>query len=199
MPQQAGYGGGPGYGMPMPPRKPGEATVLVPGARIQFDGGAPLELASLMYRFLARLLDIVMVGAVVSAVLLPLAIIFGRDSGVFGTSATITSGYAVLYPLIMMIYEAIGLGKRGRTFGKKIMGLRVVTRSSSAHGSGLGAGPAMSRALLVPGLGVLNILLYLGSAALLLYFLSPVFDPRGRRGWHDLVAKTYVISTKPAF
>ncbi|MFD6793812.1 MULTISPECIES: RDD family protein [Prauserella salsuginis group] len=158
-----------------------------------------MELGPLLHRFLARLLDLLIVGAVAGAVLVPLAIIFGRDHGFLGTGEMLRGGYAVLLPLVLMVYEAIGLAKRGRTVGKKIMGLRVVTRSSSTTGAGLVAGPAIGRAFLTSGLGVLNILLYVGSLLLLLFWLSPVFDTLGRRGWHDAHAKTYVISTKPTY
>lgn len=187
-----------GFGGAVPPRKPGEAYVLIPGSRIQFDASGPLELGSLLDRFLARLLDLLMVGAVLSAALVPLAFIVRPDYGFLDTESIIALGYAVLLPLILMVYEAVGLSRSGRTLGKKIMGLRVVTQSSSATGTGFAAGTAIGRAFLTSGLGVLNVLLFLGSLLLVLFYLSPVFDMLGRRGWHDAYAKTYVISTNPA-
>ena len=77
------------------------------------------------------------------------------------------------------LYYWLFTGLKGQTLGKMAVGIKVV----NAEGSVPGLGSAALRE--IPGKIVSFITLYLG-------FLWIIWDER-KQGWHDKIAKTYVV------
>ena len=96
------------------------------------------------------------------------------SSILFTTISTFTVG------LVLMLAYQVLLTAHGQTLGKKVFGLKVVR----ADGSAPGFGTALLRQTV--GYFVSNLLFGLG-------FLWVAFEPNNR-GWHDLIAGTYVVS-----
>lgn len=188
---QAPYGAVP-YGA-MPPM-PGMAHVVVPGSQIQFSHTPPLVLATMGSRFLARLVDGLIIGV-------PVGILFAilQFAVVAGGPDTLWVALLImpLASVSMLVYEGTMLATRGATVGKNVAGIRLVTQQSAGQpGAGIGGGPAFTRlaTMMLPGL-----IPCLGGVVTLLVNLSPFFDEQARQGWHDKAAKTYAISTKPLY
>ncbi|MDF2443661.1 MAG: hypothetical protein JWR01_1864, partial [Subtercola sp.] len=98
-----------------------------------------------------------------------------------GWSFVVVVAGCLLYPLLGLLMQAF----LGYSFGKRMLGLRLV-RSDSFTTPGLLR--MIVRSLIVGAAG-----LVFGVGRLVLY-LSPLWDPAGRnRGWHDRIAKTWVI------
>ncbi|SNR58372.1 Uncharacterized membrane protein YckC, RDD family [Haloechinothrix alba] len=191
------YGRPGGYGQPpygaappgMPPGAPGEYTQLATGV--------PVKLASLGSRFLARLLDGLIVGVPMTIVLMiiwfamapsPDEIARGEAGG-FGVV-----GVMMLMPVLMavayVIYETLMIGPRGQTIGKQVVGVKVVLASTGqvpGNGKAAGRSGVMFGPYAVP---------FIGGLYLLLCYLSPLFDSTRRQGWHDKAAQTIAIATK---
>lgn len=191
-PQQQ-YGQAPQYGAPPPGYGTGGDFVTIPGA-------GNFKLADMGQRFLARLIDAliaivpaVIIGVVIVGIISPSAdeILRGQAGPGFFLTAFI---YGLCMTALTAAYEVGMLASRGATLGKTAMGLRVVTAETAARpGQGLGGGPAFTRwgVLFAPGL-----IPTVGSLWVLICILSPFFDSVARQGFHDKVAKTYVLSTK---
>ena len=81
--------------------------------------------------------------------------------------------------LLLWLYYWLFTGLRGQTLGKMVFGIKVV----NAEGSIPGLGIAALRE--IPGKIVSFIVLCLG-------FFWIIWDRR-KRGWHDKIAKTYVV------
>lgn len=173
-----GYGGNPGYGA---------AGYGTPG--VTYGQMGP--------RFVARLIDGVIVGAVLGilgAVLLGGAATqvsvdesTGQATGL-GAFFAAYFGFLALAIVLGLAYEIGLIATRGATIGKQVMGLKVVSEQT---GGVPGWGPAILR-WLIPQLGGL----VCGIGALVV-LLSPLWDNTGRmQGWHDKVAKTLVLSTR---
>ncbi|GAB3570068.1 hypothetical protein GCM10027445_22950 [Amycolatopsis endophytica] len=195
-PAQPPYGqpqyGQPQYG-PIPPL-PGQAHIVVPGSQIQFPHTPPLVLATMGSRFLARVVDGLIIGVplTILIVILQFAIIAGDPS-----SWWIFILFLPLTSLSVLVYEGTMLATRGATVGKNVAGIRVVTEQSAGQpGGGIGGGPAFTRlaTMVLPGL-----IPCIGGLVELLVILSPFFDEQARQGWHDKAAKTYAISTKAMY
>ncbi len=85
---------------------------------------------------------------------------------------------ALIPPITFALYEILFIAAVGRTPGKAIIGLAVVNRR--------GDHPSLFRAFLrAPGK-------YISAAALLLGFFWIIIDPQ-RQGWHDKIARTWVV------
>jgi len=157
-------------------------------------GAAPGRPGSMGKRLLARLVDGLIVGipiAVIYGVLIASAISSATvdpETGVASPGSGFTAGVFLAYPLILLIivgYEVGMTATRGGTFGKSLLGLKVVRE---ADGQIPGWGPAFLR-WLIPAVGGL----VCGIGQIVVY-LSPFFDNTGRnQGWHDKVAKTLVV------
>jgi uncharacterized RDD family membrane protein YckC len=129
-------------------------------------------------RLVARLVDTLIVGV-------PLAI---AVSGLHASQAAVAPvGFAAIY----LAYESLQLALWGRTIGKRLTGIVVV----SADGGPLRASQALARAAVyalppaarpVPVLNVLAAILWLGDGAL-------VFDRPYRQTLHDRAAGTLVV------
>ena len=152
--------------------------------------------ADLMTRFLARLIDFVIVGIVVgilNSIIIAIAVgnaISSRSTGMFdfGISTVIT---AVLGAAIILGYFAFLESSRGQTLGKMIMKIKT-------FGPG-GANPTMAEAVkrnIWTAVGVLNIipfvgwlLTFVGSLGAMIYAAVTINnDTVTRRGWHDKFA-----------
>jgi uncharacterized RDD family membrane protein YckC len=128
----------------------------------------------------ARMIDL-LIALVVS---IPVNLPFGsfRGNGTFEVSG-IAPG--LIGTLIWAAYE-IGLtATRGQTLGKMALGIKVVRE---ADGGLPGGGPAALRWVIeLAGSFVCCI-------GLILVWVSPFFDSTKRyQGWHDKVAKTFVV------
>ena len=204
QPQQP-YGGQPQYGQPY-----GQQPQMGGGLDyIQLPGVGAVRLASMGQRFLARVIDALIVG-------IPAAIIYfvviaawfttaassytidestGQITGAPAAAGLGFLGTAFALPVTLIIleilYEVTLIAIRGATLGKQIAGVRVIRE---ADGQLPNWGPSLIRwAILYPA----AIIPCIGSLWVLLCELSPFFDSQGRRqGWHDKGAKTIVIATK---
>ncbi len=139
--------------------------------------------ASMGRRLVARIIDAIIIG-------IPLGIVANMLFPSPEAGATMmetlqsSAGRNTLGTLVAAAYEIILIALRGATLGKSIMKIKVTNTSGGIPGWG----PAALRYLiifagsLVCGIGALVVL------------LSPFFDSSGRRqGWHDKVAKVYVV------
>ncbi|MGH3713643.1 MAG: RDD family protein [Micromonosporaceae bacterium] len=207
--QQPGYGGQPGYGAPQQPQQPQQPEYggQQPGGYQapppqQYGGygqppaggygtpGGVGQPASMGTRFLARLLDGLLLGVPFGILICIISIALGGGGD---PEAARTAGFVVLILEVVFVLAIIGyeigmIGARGATFGKQWLGVKVVDETT---GQIPGFGPAFMRWLIPFAGGLLC-----GIGALVVY-LSPFFDNSGKQqGWHDKVAKTVVISTK---
>ncbi|WP_233345922.1 RDD family protein [Saccharomonospora iraqiensis] len=161
----------------------------MPGSQIQFAHSGPLVLGTMGSRFLARLVDGLIIG-------LPLGTLFLIvQFALLGPEEWWVT--LIFYPIMaaaMLVYEGVMLSSRGATVGKSVAGLKLVTEQSVTTAGGPGSGPAFTRmaTMFLPGL-----IPCIGGLVSILMILSPFFDEQARQGWHDKAAKTYVISTKP--
>ncbi|MFD8994760.1 RDD family protein [Streptomyces abikoensis] len=156
--------------------------------------------AALGRRLAARLVDSVVLGAVVSTVAVPLwaksvehidekveqARQTGRTVTVWLLDGTTGTYLAIVLGVLLvagLLYEALPTAKWGRTLGKKLFGVRVLDIESHDTAP---VGAAVRRWLVYGGLGVL--------AVGLLNVLWCVFDRPWRQCWHDKAARTFVAS-----
>ncbi|MFE5854563.1 RDD family protein [Streptomyces sp. NPDC056500] len=154
--------------------------------------------APLGKRLIARLIDTVVLGALVGGVAVPvgtqaLAHIDDKIEAAKQSGQTVTVWLLdgttgvhlaiVLGALLLLgvVYEAVPTAKWGRTLGKKVCGLAVVDIES--HGPPTFGG-ALRRWLLYSGLGLL--------AIGVLNVLWCLFDRPWRQCWHDKAAHTFV-------
>ena len=202
---QQPYGGQQQYGQPYGGQPMGAGGGL---DYIQLPGVGAVRLASMGQRFLARVVDAIIVG-------IPFFILYFVLGAAFASSAAssiqvdpetgqVVSGGAFLgggfiifliAPLIFLVlqilYEVSMIATRGATLGKQVAGVKVIRE---LDGQLPGWGGAFTRwAVMVAPV----IVPCLGSLWVLLCELSPFFDNQGRRqGWHDKAAKTIVTATK---
>ncbi len=172
-----------------PPPAAMPAGPIGPAPGVQFAGhGARLG---------AYLLDAFLVGIVVTVLLLIVLVpFFGTLIGVAGSDGEVDSGDwgvlgaslgfvilgAVVIGVFSLLYFPFFWARGGATPGMKVAGIRVV---NDRDGSRIGWGPALLRLI---GWWVSGAVFYLG-------FIWILIDSR-RRGWHDLLAGTCVISTR---
>ncbi|MFF9840167.1 RDD family protein [Streptomyces sp. NPDC013740] len=179
---------------PVLPWKPPVEDVFTSAARAQ----AAARPAGLGKRLVARLVDTLLLGAVVGAVSYPFVmgaiehidgkIEAAKQSGVTVQVWLIDSTTSVQFGIVLAaflvlgaLYEALPTAKWGRTLGKKLCGIEV--RDIEAHEPPT-FGAALRRWLVygvlgLIALGVLNVLWCL-------------FDRPWRQCWHDKAARTFV-------
>ncbi|MFD5031863.1 RDD family protein [Streptomyces sp. NPDC058405] len=179
---------------PVVPWKPPVNDPFLQAAQAQ----AAARPAGLGKRFVARLIDTVVLGAVVGAVAVPLVSkarthIDGKIEAAKQTGETVTvwlldgttAGYlgGVLAALLVIgvLYEALPTAKWGRTLGKKLCGLEV--RDIESH-EAPAFGAALRRWLVYGVLGVLVV-----GVVNVLWCL---IDRPWRQCWHDKAARTFV-------
>jgi len=195
----------PGYGYPQQP--PG--TVQANNGFININYLGTVQLATMGQRFLARLLDGLIIGVIMTiAMFAGVLSAFGVAGSVddcssytYGTpeyqsclddASNASAGFMGVFfaifgllALLMLLYEWLMISFKGATLGKMAMGLRVVRE---ANGQVPGAGGGFIR-YIIPQLG--GILCGIGT---LIVYLSPFFDNTGKLvGWHDRAAGTVVI------
>lgn len=206
--QQQGYGQQPPqygqqpYGQ-QPPQYPQQPGYGVPaGEMVNIPGAGTFKLADMGQRFLARLIDGVIIGiplsilsVIVLAAMAPSAedLAFGRASSTsFFVTLLIWAGFLLVFSVA---YEVGMLSSRGATIGKNLMGLRVVSaQTANIPGAGLGLNTAGIRWAVIYGPSIVP---FVGGLWTLVCVLSPFFDNTGgRQGFHDKAAKTWVLSTK---
>jgi uncharacterized RDD family membrane protein YckC len=145
----------------------------------------------------AYILDAILVGLVTTVLLMIVMVpLFGTLVGIAGTDGEVDSadagaiaaaaGFvilgAVVIGLFSLLYFPFFWARGGATPGMKVAGIRVV---NDRDGSRIGWGAALLRLV---GWWVSAAVFYLG-------FIWILIDSR-RRGWHDLIAGTCVISTR---
>jgi len=105
--------------------------------------------------------------------------------GLFGAAFF---GYLGLVFVYTIAYDVVLIAVKGATLGKMAMGIKVIREQDGAIP---GWGPSALR-WLIPTVGSM----ICGLITLLVY-ISPFFDNTGRfQGWHDKVAKTFVVNAK---
>ncbi|WP_280693524.1 RDD family protein [Kitasatospora sp. GAS204B] len=160
--------------------------------------------AGLGRRLVARLVDLAVVGAVVAAVGVPLAVdttaylqqkldqartashLTGREVQVWLLDGTVLGRVALLLGVLLLVgllYEVLPTARTGRTLGKRLAGVRVVGSTGAGRA---GRPPGFGRALVRCLVGQLTVLTVLGP-------LAPLTDRQRRRGWADRAARTRVV------
>jgi uncharacterized RDD family membrane protein YckC len=145
----------------------------------------------------AYILDSILVGAVVTVLVLVLFVVFFgsldftidangdvlvNDTDAFlGAAGLFTIGSLVI-TVLALLYFPFFWARGGQTPGMRVAGIRVV---NDRDGSRIGWGAALLRLI---GYWVSGAVFYLG-------FVWILVDAR-RRGWHDLIAGTCVISAR---
>jgi uncharacterized RDD family membrane protein YckC len=143
-------------------------------------------------RLLARIIDGILIFAVVGALVLAFGLV-DTDSG--NGSASLSLSDADYFKAILIsfvvggIYEVGMLASKGATLGKMAVGVRVAMIET-------GQKPTLQAALIrwvIPGVagiiptGLVQIIVY----------LSPFFDSTHRnRGWYDYAADTIAVRTR---
>ena len=159
--------------------------VVPPPEMVLQDSYAPFY-AGFGTRLAAMLIDVFFMSwffaavMVVSLVALGLS---GQPGDVFSWFRSYTLLYVLLGLVVFVTYLLIGWSTSGRTWGKKLMGIRVVRAD--------GGTPGFGRALL-------RMLGYLFSLSIAGWgFMMILLDSR-RQGLHDKIAETFVVPDRPA-
>lgn len=172
----------PAYGQPSHGDAPPPEAAMAPG------GTRPGELLD---RFLARLIDHVLLGVVNALVIsvLIVGVVLGESATSFGTGSTFlaTAVASVLTAVLALAYFGYLESSRGQTVGKMIMKLKTVGPD--------GGNPTMEQALrrnsyLAIGLlGVIPVLGWLGGlvslVAMIMIAVGINKDTVNRQAWHD--------------
>ena len=142
-------------------------TTAVPSAVLEAPA-VTIECMGFWIRLGAAVIDALVISAVLSLV------------GLLRISPIPVTGFmSVVTPVVPWLYLWLFIGLKGQTLGKMAVGIKVV----NAEGS-------------VPGLGSAALREVLGKivsfVALCLGFLWIIWDER-KQGWHDKIAKTYVL------
>ncbi|MFC8503789.1 RDD family protein [Pedococcus sp. NPDC057267] len=182
----------PSYGSPSYGTVPAAGVAQANTGLVNIAGLGTVKIATLGQRFVARLIDGVIVTLVVWIIgFLGLGALAGSSdeagnpSG-FGVGAMVTTFFIIA--AFSLLYEMVMIAVRGQTLGKMIMGVKVVLER---NGQVPGWGPSFIR-WIVPIVGALAC--YIGA---LLVLISPLFDSTGKlQGWHDKAANTLVINIK---
>ncbi len=144
--------------------------------------------AGFWIRFVARLLDAVVLGVVLTIIMVPLSLLIGLGSMAsfdpsrsLGVTFGILGIYALLNIGLQFAYEVYFVSKRGGTVGKLILGLRIIRVDGS---------------MLTPGQAAGRYLAYLlNSFTFFIGFIIAGFDPE-KRALHDRICDTRVIYSK---
>ena len=151
-----------------------------------FPESGPNSLASIGQRFVARLIDGVIL-------VVPLLLITWQFAEIDTEADRFDlPGWAfALNALVPVIYETVLIASRGQTIGKATMGIRVRRLTDGENPTPWQAG---IRVLLPVALGNLPlgfIATVLSLAVYLVAFSNPL-----RQGWHDRAAGTVVVRTR---
>ncbi|MFL5733774.1 MAG: RDD family protein, partial [Chloroflexia bacterium] len=167
------------------PPGPSNLPVLVPPPEIPLPDSYAPYYGGFGTRLAATLIDIFFMSWFFAAILVLSAVLWGltgQTGNLFDWFRSYACAFALLGVVLLVVYELTGWSTSGRTWGKQLMGLRVV----KADGGTPGFGRAMLRmlgyffSLSIAGWGFMMILL----------------DPR-RQGLHDKIAETFVVPDRP--
>lgn len=174
---------------------PAEQPPVTPSPSSQPAGaGAPADLGT---RFVARLIDFILLGFVYSIVVVPfvIAAIFADVSGVglpmFGTGVG-SFVSSLIFAVVTIAYFALMESNRGQTVGKMAMGIR--TQGAT------GGNPTVEEGVKRNAWIALSIIPWIGGLAQLaaaIYIAVTISNSATNTGWHDEFAGgTGVIKTK---
>lgn len=160
-------------------RGPGANPYAAPTARVADERIGDVVKASRLSRLGAVLLDsvVIFVVAIVAAVMVPSV----RDGG----SAPIVLGVLFLALAAFGVYQLVLLYRHGQTFGKKLLGIRIVR----TDGSRAGLGRILGLRYLLPGLiGAIPVVGFVFGLADPLFIFG-----EEKRCLHDMMADTIVV------
>lgn len=142
--------------------------------------------AGFWIRFVARVLDAVILGVVAAVINIPMQMMVGFGS-LRDPVAAMSVGFGLLGVMLLVdfalgfAYEVYFVSSRGATPGKMILGLKIIR----ADGSGLSVGQAAGRYFAY----------LLDSFTLMIGFIIAGFDDQ-KRSLHDRICDTRVIHVK---
>jgi len=174
---------------PTPPPSQPAPQMPAPGV------GSPADLGT---RFLARLIDHVLLGIVTAIIIVPLligAMFTGAVGNNFGFGFGFSAGSlvaAIVTAAITIGYFALMEANMGQTVGKMVLGLRTEGPDGNK--------PTMEQALKRNAWYALAIIPFLGGLAQLaiaIYIAVTINNSATRTGWHDVFAGgTRVVKAK---
>ncbi len=129
-----------------------------------------MEKVGFFPRLVAYIIDVIILGVIYFVLGLVFGLLLGADTG--------SSVGSLVGAIVGIVYIIYFWTSSGQTPGKKMMGLKVVT----TDGGKLSTGGAIIRLV---GYAISGAILYLG-------FIWILFD-KDKQGWHDKIAKTYVV------
>ena len=145
---------------------------------------APVRYAGFWIRFVARVIDAVLLGVVNAVIRIPLVIMLGVGTGrgrglIFLPVVMSMIGISVLISIAVgVVYEVYFVSTRGGTLGKLILGLKIVRADGSPVPPGLAAGRYFAQ--------------WLSGAILMIGYIMAGFDPE-KRALHDRICETRVV------
>lgn len=162
------------------------APGLLPNAAPGFaaSGIAGARYAGFWIRFVARLIDAVLLGVVNAVIRIPLAIMLGvgagrREGMIFMPVAMGLIGISVLISIAVgVVYEVYFVSTRGGTLGKMVLGLKIVRANGSPVPVGLATGRYFAQ--------------WLSGAIFMIGYIMAGFDPE-KRALHDRICETRVV------
>ncbi|HEU0024399.1 MAG TPA: RDD family protein [Thermoleophilaceae bacterium] len=174
----------PSYGGPVPPGG-WEQPIAAP------PGWAGQQLASWGIRVAATLLDWLILFVPVT-ILVVLIVVVAVSDGVAGVAVGIIGGLAYLVAVLFYapVLMARGAGRNGQTWGKQIVGIRVVRDNGAPVELGFG----FLREFVVKALLFGTVGGFFFSIPTLLDVLWPLWDDQNRC-LHDMVVSTHVVRT----
>jgi uncharacterized RDD family membrane protein YckC len=171
------------------PNTSAPAAVAMPGV-----ASGHVRYAGFWIRFLARLIDGVLLGVINAVIRIPLGIMLGAG---FGGAASLDRGPAslVFLPAAMgligisviisialgVAYEVYFVSTRGGTIGKLVLGLRIVRADGAPITTGLALGRYFAQ--------------WLSAAILMIGYIMAGFDAE-KRALHDHICQTRVIHSR---
>ena len=188
-PEDSGWSSQP----PPPPGPPAHSPQAATGRATLGTGGA-VELAGPGGRLGARIIDALIMGAVIFILLIAgIASAIGLTAG----DSTVTDeesgavigafvAFAIVAVVIGVLYEVTMIATKGQTLGKMATRIKVVRAD---NGLVPGWGKAIGRWIIPAALGFIP---FVGWILALLVYLSLTWD-KARQGWHDKAVKTFVV------
>ena len=202
------------YDYTRPPRRGHNAPVK----RVTLGTGQTMVLADYRQRFRARIADSLLIGVgFVIAAILWFVILVGQAFDAWGSTGQQSEGpttadglwaCGVFIPLL--VYEIVVVAQLGKTLGMRAVDIRVVSIKSGQRPSAFesfwrGALSVCLYPLLYPLLFVINqnsgskfaLFGLLAAPCWWLLVQASVFWGKDRRGWHDLISGTVVVTAEP--
>jgi uncharacterized RDD family membrane protein YckC len=175
----------PGYGGPVPPG--GWDQPIAP----QQQGWAGMPLASWGSRVGAAVIDfLILLVPVIALVVIVVAVAVGDDTAGWVTGVVSFLAYAVValfYAPVLMAREG---AHNGQTWGKQMLGIRVIRDT----GERMGFGWAALREIVVKNLGVGIASSIIPIIPWFLNYFWPLWDD-SNRAIHDIICSTHVVRT----